>query len=147
MDKNVIIADLDGTIALIEHRRHFVEGKHKDWDAFYAACVEDEPNMPVIRVLQRMSSTGFIINIFSGRSEVVRAQTETWLRHYLRWYDCLLMRPEGDSTPDEVLKRGWLYKNADLKDKVLFVLDDRKKVVDMWRSEGLTCFQVAEGDF
>jgi hypothetical protein len=26
-------------------------------------------------------------------------------------------------------------------------VDDRQKVVDMWRAEGLTCFQVAPGDF
>lgn len=31
--------------------------------------------------------------------------------------------------------------------RVLVVLDDRKQVVDMWRSLGLTCLQVAEGNF
>jgi hypothetical protein len=28
-----------------------------------------------------------------------------------------------------------------------FVLDDRDKVVAMWRSKGLICLQVAEGNF
>ena len=27
------------------------------------------------------------------------------------------------------------------------VLDDRNQVVKMWRENGLTCLQVAEGDF
>ena len=32
-------------------------------------------------------------------------------------------------------------------DDVFCVVDDRQKVVDMWRENGLTCFQVAPGDF
>lgn len=145
--QNVIIADLDGTISLVDHRRHFVEGEKKDWQAFYQACIEDGANQPVIELLDRMSRDGFIINIFSGREESVRKQTEFWLHNEFVPYDSLLMRPTGDYTPDDQLKRDWLYLNADLKDKVLFVLDDRQKVVDMWRQEGLTCFQVAKGDF
>lgn len=41
--KDVVIFDLDGTPALIEHRRHLVEGKHQDWTAFYAACFQVAP--------------------------------------------------------------------------------------------------------
>jgi hypothetical protein len=33
------------------------------------------------------------------------------------------------------------------KDDVFMTVDDRQKVVDMWRDLGLTCFQVAPGDF
>jgi hypothetical protein len=33
------------------------------------------------------------------------------------------------------------------KDKILFVVEDRSRVVEMWRSEGLTCLQCAHGDF
>ena len=32
-------------------------------------------------------------------------------------------------------------------DDVYLVVDDRQKVVDMWRNLGLTVFQVAPGDF
>lgn len=31
--------------------------------------------------------------------------------------------------------------------EILCVLDDRNKVVKMWRELGLTCLQMAEGDF
>ena len=34
-----------------------------------------------------------------------------------------------------------------IKDDVLMTVDDRQRVVDMWRAEGLTCLQVAPGDF
>ena len=33
------IFDLDGTLALIDHRRHLVEGETKDWPAFFRACM------------------------------------------------------------------------------------------------------------
>jgi len=48
--------------------------------------------------------------------------------------------------PDEILKKQMLDTFVD-KDDVLMCVDDRQKVVDMWRAEGLTCFQVAPGDF
>ena len=57
------------------------------------------------------------------------------------------MRPDGDYTPDEVLKRGWLESRPKILERVFLVIDDRQKVVDMWREMGLTCFQVAPGKF
>ena len=49
-------------------------------------------------------------------------------------------------TPDDILKKDMLDKFADIND-VFLVVDDRNKVVDMWRSLGLTVFQVADGNF
>jgi hypothetical protein len=48
--------------------------------------------------------------------------------------------------PDEVLKKNMLDKHVDITD-VFLIVDDRQKVVDMWRDLGLTVFQVAEGNF
>jgi hypothetical protein len=41
--KPLYIFDLDGTLALIEHRRKYVERPRgeQDWKAFYTACVDD----------------------------------------------------------------------------------------------------------
>ena len=51
----IVIADLDGTIALIEHRRHWLDAEgHPDmtsderWRTFFAQCHGDLPNWPVI---------------------------------------------------------------------------------------------------
>ena len=60
------------------------------------------------------------------------------------------MRPHTKQemyTPDEVLKKRMLDKHIADKNDVLCVYDDRQKVVDMWRNEGLLCCQVAPGDF
>ena len=48
--------------------------------------------------------------------------------------------------PDEILKKRMLDKFVDIDD-VLFVVDDRNKVVDMWRDLGLVVLQPMPGDF
>lgn len=154
--KPIYIFDLDGTLALIDHRRHLVDGKEKNWPAFYAACVDDLPNMPVVLALQTLRRGGAECWVWSGRSDEVRTQTYAWLRNYdllqspwmLPAPEHFKMRKEGDFTPDEKLKFGWL---ADLeppeRDRITGVFDDRDKVVKMWREAGVSCFQVAPGEF
>lgn len=147
----VVISDLDGTIALIEHRRHYVEEKNKDWDMFFKACINDEPNKPVIEILNILSLEGYVVIIVSGRSVDVREKTEDWLKENKVLYDYLYMRPANDYTPDDILKRKMLEnikKELDFKDNdILCIFDDREKVVNMWRESGYPCFQVAEGKF
>lgn len=160
--KPLYIFDLDGTLALIEHRRHFVEGPKKNWPAFFAACVDDEPNMPVIRTLHALRQAGAEIWIWSGRSDEVRSQTVEWLckHNCFGWPTNTLpgwpfgaperfrMRKAGDHQMDVTLKRGWL---AEIEPpeyaRLTAVFDDRASVVQMWRDAGVPCFQVAPGDF
>jgi hypothetical protein len=148
----IVIADLDGTIALIEHRRHWLDkDQHPDltsderWRRFFAGCVDDTPNTPVINTLQALDDAYYEIHIFSGRSEEVHRETVKWLEDFDIPYHYLRMRPAGDLTKDEILKRQWISE-YDLGE-ILCVFDDRSCVVEMWRSLGLTCFQVAPGDF
>lgn len=148
----MIIFDLDGTLANIDHRRHFVENGAKDWDAFFAACDKDLPTI-WCSVLATLWGTGHDVQIWSGRSEVVRGKTEHWLDTHIYkprrsvGRPNLRMRPEGDFTPDEQLKRAWLSELIIAGVKPSAVFDDRSKVVDMWRDHGIACAQVAPGDF
>lgn len=155
------IFDLDGTLALIDHRRHLVEGETKDWPAFFRACKDDKPNWPVVRTLQALRNSGAEIWIWSGRSDEVRAETERWLYEHgilrttmlLHWQpfrppEMFRMRKAGDFTPDEVLKRQWLSEIEPPEyARLTAVFDDRDKVVAMWRAAGVACFQVAPGGF
>lgn len=141
----VYIFDLDGTLADIRHRLHFIEGKKKDWDAFYDACVHDIPISNTIHVLNQLCLQEEVI-ICSGRSERVREQTEEWLAEYGVYYDKLLMRPIGDTRPDAELKLEWL-NSGELGNSILGVFEDRDRMVKMWREQGLTCYQVCEGDY
>lgn len=144
--RSIVIFDLDGTLALIEHRQHYVNGKKKRWRDFFAACVDDQPNVPLIAILGALYPI-YDIYIVSGRSDEVRPQTEAWLeRHGIR-YHRLIMRRENDHTPDNILKISWVQDGTIPKERILCVFDDRDKVVRMWRENGIPCYQVAEGDF
>lgn len=158
--KPLYIFDLDGTLALIQHRRHFVERERgrQDWKGFYAACVDDEPNAPVLRVMENLRRFGDVW-IFSGRSDEVRRQTVEWLVKHTSFsssdfdsafgtQDVLTMRQEGDYTPDDTLKNKWLdFMLPCDRQRLVAVFDDRDRVVKMWRANGVTCLQVAEGEF
>lgn len=156
--KPLYIFDLDGTLALIEHRRHIIEDPSRDdskWRRFYAACDKDLPNDPVISVMERLRHSGCDVWVWSGRSSEVADKTVAWLaKHtsFMTWeleVDVMLtMRQEGDYTPDNVLKKQWLDGMlTDDRKRLVATFDDRDKVVAMWREAGVTCFQVAPGEF
>lgn len=177
MTKPLYIFDLDGTLADLTHRRHFVErpslkcydcggknwkncvqcgdldaGFKPDWDAFHAACVNDTPIEPVITIFKALGKSGADLRIWSGRMETVRLQTLDWLSVKLDthsgWAERLKMRPANDYTVDHVLKESWLNNlNAEDRARLVCVFDDRQQVVDMWRRNGVLCCQVAPGDF
>lgn len=139
-----VVFDLDGTLALTGHREHFLNREKKDWRGFYAACVHDRPNHPVVRILLALWATGSEIEIWTGRSKEVVLETAKWLSDNGLGMIPITMREEGDHRPDTVLKEEWL-KAAHRKPNLVF--EDRKTVVDMWRSHGIVCCQVAPGDF
>tara|TARA_Y100000361_G_scaffold147296_1_gene158652 strand:- start:30 stop:476 length:447 start_codon:yes stop_codon:yes gene_type:complete len=145
-----IIFDLDGTLADIEDRRQLCtkENGKMDWNKFFDPenIKLDKPNMPVIMMAQALTAFGYKIAIFSGRSARTEDATKDWLHKQDVKFDILKMRPERNFRPDEQLKLEWL-NNMDWKDNVEAVFDDRDKVVNMWREIGLTCMQVAPGNF
>ena len=151
MNRKSVIFDLDGTLALIDERRKIssLPSGKLDWDAFFDPrhIALDEPNWPVIEMLGAMKSRGHVIVIFSGRSDRTKDATIEWLKKHSILPMVLKMRPEGDFTADDILKKQWLAELFPNKEDVLCVFDDRDKVVNMWRSQGIPCFQVAEGNF
>ncbi len=149
------IFDLDGTLALIEHRRHMLDAPDRDkWRRFYAACDKDQPNEPVINTMERLRFSGADVWVFSGRSDEVRDKTVAWLSQhtsFMTWElegPVLTMRAAGDYTADDVLKRQWLDSMLiDDRRRLVAAFDDRDRVVAMWREAGVPCFQVAPGEF
>ena len=151
--KNVIF-DLDGTIALIDDRRKLStkDNGKIDWDVFFNPdnINLDQPNNAVITILRLLKDAGNRIVILSGRSKVTKDATKVWLKKFDVPFDVLKMRPTSRDfmyMPDDQLKQMWLDKLFINKDDIVCVFDDRQKVVDMWRDNGLTCMQVANGDF
>ena len=148
----IVIFDLDGTLALIDKRRALATKNGKmDWDVFFDRdnIKLDVPNTPVITMAQTLHSQGFTIVIFSGRSKVSYRTTRQWLIQNDVPFDDLHMRSthkDEHYMKDSDLKQMWLDALIN-KDDVFAVFDDRQQVVDMWRKNGLTTFQVADGDF
>lgn len=133
-----IICDLDGTLALL--------GERSPYDA--SAADSDLPNEPVIRVLlASVAYEGAHVFLVSGREERYRKVAERWLQRHGIAYDGLFLRRNKDPRKDTVVKREIYDREIHGQYRVLFVLEDRDQVVAFWRSLGLTCLQVAEGDF
>ncbi len=143
-----IIIDLDGTLCNVSHRVHFVKQSPPNWPAFFDACVDDTPNAAVVALFHMIRAVGVTVIYVSGRPETHRGYTETWLDRYgLDDDTLLLMRPAGDYRPDAIVKRELYEVHIAGRYDILFTVDDRSAVVAMWRELGLTCFQVADGDF
>lgn len=147
MNKNIIIFDLDGTLANTEECRHLLEGDTKRWDEFYLAATQVNSVAAVVKTAQAFRAMGYEIIIASGRSDAVRHETKLWLAKHDVPYDMLIMRRHKDHTPDDQLKKSWVDSGMIPKEQVLCVFEDRDRMVAMWRGIGLPCFQVATGDF
>lgn len=149
----IFIFDIDGTVADCSHRIHHISGEHKDWDAFHDACGKDTPIQATIQVLNALYIAGSRIIFVTGRMDNNREKTEKWLETWtaVRSYDIrynLVMRPGGNYEDDHVIKEKWLRNLPDHERRAIVgVFEDRQRVVDMWRRNGLRCFQVAAGDY
>lgn len=155
------VFDLDGTLADCTHRLHHITGvpsSKRNYDAFYDACDRDKPIWQNIRLLIGLQESGADVAIWTARRATVREKTLLWLADY----DCLpstysypnararhtgfmlKMRDKDDKRGDVDVKRAWLHE-ATVKPDIVF--EDRQRCVDMWRSEGIMCHQVAPGGF
>jgi predicted kinase len=133
-----IIVDIDGTLAKMGDRSPYDEAK----------VSEDQPNQPVIEVVKTMHRAGNDVIVCSGRTESCREETEHWLGVNLGIsFVALHMRASGDYRRDATIKREIFDKHIRDHYNIIGVFDDRNQVVEMWRSLGLTVFQVADGDF
>tara|TARA_Y100001937_G_scaffold128777_1_gene207910 strand:+ start:729 stop:1199 length:471 start_codon:yes stop_codon:yes gene_type:complete len=156
MKDSWVIFDLDGTLANIEERRKLStkDNGKMDWDKFFDPenIRLDKPNPAVIKMAQVLAESGHMIAILSGRSKGTQLTTKSWLNRNNVPYHIIKMRPTSKEwmyMPDDELKQHWLDDlfPGDIRDRIVAVFDDRQKVVDMWRKNGLTCMQVAPGDF
>jgi uncharacterized HAD superfamily protein len=141
------IVDIDGTIANTEHRIHYITNGHKDWKSWHANAHKDEPINEVVQILDLASSAGINIVLCTARDEKCREDTLNWLQYNDIPFDALYMRKLGDRRDDDIVKFELLEQIYEAGYNPILVLEDRNRVVKMWRSAGLRCLQVADGDF
>ena len=145
MTDEIVIFDIDGTLADVSERIHHVRKKPKNWNAFFQGMAQDKAIHSIVRLCNILFASGIQIILCSGRSEEHREQTVAWLAGQGVNYHILLLRKDNDRRSDTDIKRE-LLATLD-KSRILFVVEDRSRVVEMWRSEGLVCLQCAPGEF
>jgi predicted kinase len=131
------LVDVDGTLALHGERNPFDLTK----------VLEDTIADPVRDLVQGLAAMGFGIVVMSGREDSCRQDTWNWLTEHGIPFHELHMRETGDHRNDSIVKREMFMRDVAPRWNVRGSLDDRDRVVAMWRELGLTCAQVASGDF
>jgi len=136
-ENKAIIVDIDGTLSDMCNRSPYE----------YHKAVHDNVHEHIAQMVRIYRNENYRIILLSGRDEECKDVTLEWLDKNDIPYDGLFMRVNKDRRKDSVVKlelyKRYVQGNYDVK----FVLDDRNQVVDMWRSIGLPCLQVAPGDF
>lgn len=145
-----VVVDLDGTLCNIHHREHLAQAAK--WDEFNSLCHADTVNEPVAAVMRRLYGE-YGICVVTGRSDKWKEMTQLWLMEHGLWMfvDRFRMRREGDYRSDVVTKPELIINcfgdHATALQKVLFILDDRAKVVKELRRRRFTVFHVEDGSY
>lgn len=145
-----IIVDIDGTLAHMTGRLPY------DYTLVHTDVVDEDVANIVRRYAQRNimePTTDTYIIIVTGRDDTCKDVTLKWLadnnipfdEFYMR--DHTLVDENGNKLDDTIIKKAIYDEMIKPRFNVRFVLDDRDRVVKMWRKEGLKVLQVAEGDF
>lgn len=147
--KQAVCFDADGTMSDPTHRRHFVRSDaKKDWKGFFEG-MKDDPVHHWCRAIANSMFPHYEVLIVSARPDNYRELTEQWLKDKTVSYDKLLMRKAGDYRPDTITKEQIFEFEIKPYYDILFVIDDRKNVIDQWRKMGVVCLDCAgeKGDF
>lgn len=134
---NAILVDVDGTIANHNGIRH-----PHDTTKYHL----DEPHADIIKLVNMLSVHNTVV-ILSARDQQYQNVLLEWLERHGVNYDKLIMRPEGDTRNDALVKNELFEKYIAGKYNVSYIFDDRDRVVEMWRGKGLRALQVAPGAF
>ena len=134
---SLVVVDIDGVIADVRHRLHFLAGRRRDWDGFFAAAPEDPPLAEGRSEIERAIDDGLSVVYLTGRPERCRASTDAWLAQHGFPSAPLHMRGERDRRPARVFKVD-ILRELDATADVIRVIDDDDAVVRAIRAAGFT---------
>ena len=137
-DRPLAIVDIDGVVADVRHRLHHLQGRRKDWRAFFAAARHDEPHPEGLAIVERLRTDHEVV-FLTGRPRELDADTRAWLeRHGLAGHR-LVMRPAGDRRPAARVKVEQLRALARGR-TVAVVVDDDPDVIAAMAAAGHPTF-------
>lgn len=152
--KKAVIFDIDGTLANIDHRLHLIkDNSAANWNEFFREAANDAPIGPMVWLARGLSALSedepFEVLYCTGRPEYLRDITRNWLREQglpVADYQ-LFMRASKDFRDDNIVKEELLQKIRNAGYDPFLVFDDRKRVVDMWRENGILTLQPVDGNY
>lgn len=147
MLRNIVICDLDGTLADGQWRLHMLPPEHmrgidSAWAEFNLAGQYDTLIHSTAMVIDALHRAGYYVIILTARGEISRDVTLRWLEKYCVSYHELIMRGIGDSRPDTEYKREVVQRLMDEGHTITCAFDDLPHVVDMLRGMGVTTYEV-----
>jgi len=138
--KNIILCDIDGTVANNDHRQHFLEGK-KDWDGFFSQLINDKPIYEIINKVNDEHSAGKKIIFLTGRPERYRYSSTLWLKEYFNFEIRILMRKDNDQNNKLKVKKEIFEKNF-LPDEIDYIIDNDNELIAMWSDYNIKTYEV-----
>ena len=151
--EKIIIFDLDGVLANIEHRKHFIKNKPKNFRLFNEECNKDLPIYENLNLFNKYLKYGYECRIWSGRSNGVRQKTIDWLSLYLNLTKeeinkILLLRPTSVFISSDQLKLAYYNKcSQEVKDNIELAIDDDPKNIKMYKNIGIKTMFIDNGEF
>lgn len=146
-DKKIILCDVDGTIANVDHRLNYV--RDKNWDQFFDAMYNDKPIFSTYdKMIKDVDSNNAFLIFVTGRTEKYREMTIDWINKHYNLYRTsylLFMRPNGNYSKDFLLKEYFLTKLFQ-NFNIIRVYDDRPSVIRMWKQHQLEVIDCGNGE-
>jgi phosphoglycolate phosphatase-like HAD superfamily hydrolase len=140
-ERPLAFVDIDGVLADVRHRLHFIERRPRDWDGFFAAAVDDPAHPEGIALVETLQADHEIV-FLTGRPDRLAADTERWLAQQGVGGHRLVMRPERDRRPAATVKLELLKQLAGGR-QVAVVIDDDADVIRTMRNAGYPTFHAA----
>ncbi|MDI3403882.1 phosphatase domain-containing protein [Streptomyces cavernicola] len=134
VSRPLALFDLDNTLADTAHRQHFLQGRPRDWNGFFAAAPDDPPLADGL-ALVREHAEECEIQYLTGRPERCRADTEAWLDRYGLPAGRIWMRSDSDRRPARHTKLDVLRRLARGRE-VRVLVDDDELVCEAARQAG-----------
>ena len=139
--KKAIICDLDGTLADASRRLHYLKLRKKDWKNFFLEAKDDSVNEWCNDLMLAMHKQDYKILFVTGRPEDQAAATIEWMTRHTHFTPelnlDLFMRPRGDRREDTIVKEEIYKAHIEPIYKVAFAIDDRPRIIKLWRKLGI----------
>ena len=139
VDRPMAFVDIDGVLADVRHRLHFIDRRPRDWDGFFAAAVDDPAHPEGVALVETLAKDHDIV-FLTGRPRRCETDTMRWLAEHGIAGHPVVMRPERDRRPAATVKLELLRRLARGR-TVAVIVDDDADVIRTMSAAGFPTFR------